>query len=229
MKRVFAVLLLANAGLAMWGLWYRAPSDEQRHARPPINAQHMRLLSEPGVTPAPRSTAPLSPLQPGMARPFCFSVGPFADETKMQETLALLRGPIWQGHARDEAQRVPGVYRVYLPPAPTLAAAEAKRKDLTHLGIREHYLIQEHDKKNAISLGVFSTDEAAHRLAAKLAGKGIRAQVETLYRTQHQYWVDASAPNPDALAQFHWPTGLVSQRSCDSVAILPTSTHGTQQ
>lgn len=228
MKRLFALLLLANAGLAMWGAWYRGSPDAQRHARPPVNAQSMRLLSEPGAVPVPRAPAsepaPLSPLQPSTARdPACFSIGPFHDVRRVHAALVKLSGSEWGAHERDESHPIARAYRVFLPPAPTFAAAEAKRRELTRLGVRDHYLIEERGERNAISLGVFSTQAAARRLAARLAKKGIAARIETLFHTEKQYWVDAQAPDAAALAQVPWTSSELIRRACDTAALIPVS------
>jgi hypothetical protein len=71
-----------------------------------------------------------------------------------------------------------GGYWVYMPPQKTRADADRKVDELKALGVTEFFLVQEPAKwRNAISLGIFRTEEAAEGFLAKLKDRGVRTAV----------------------------------------------------
>ena len=217
MKWVFAILVLANLGFWLWATGIREPLDQPIvSARPALAPEKMKLLTEPGVTLTPRPKAgpqPLRPAEPGPAAAAevrrdaagaCYRIGPFVDAESADKAGAeLTRLSI--GFVREvEEQRRVASQRVYLPPFPTKAAAEAKRKELTRLGFRDHALIEEEGMQHAISLGVFAVEANARRHMKTLAAKGIEARIEPLYQIRTGHWLalrlDAPASDRDPLA-----------------------------
>jgi hypothetical protein len=208
-KRFFALLVLLNVGVWMWGTWYKGNGEEPRRPRPPVNAAGMRLLSEPGVALTPRAPAqpqsePLSRVQADAATPVCFSAGPFVTAEAAASLAAQLGAAHWSTTPRADEEQVESAYRVFLPPFASHKAAEAKRRELSRLGVEDHYLITEPDKKNAISLGVFSTREAAVKHAQGLSQRGVPVQVEALHHMQKRYWLDGQAPSAEVLQRWPW-------------------------
>ena len=229
MKWVFAILVLANLGFWLWATGIREP-DEQPivRARPALAPEKMRLLSEPGVTLAPRPKSQ-PPARPAGAGPVaateerrdsasaCYRIGPFADaESADRAGGELARLKVSFVREVDERRRVAS-QRVYLPPFPSKEAAEAKRKELTRLGFRDHALIEEEGLQHAISLGVFVVEANAHRHLKALAAKGIEARIEPLYQIRTEYWlalrIDASAASDRdrlaALREHKWEAANV--------------------
>ncbi len=217
MKWVFAILVLANLGFWLWATGIREPEEQPIvSARPALAAEKMRLLSEPGVTLAPRPKPQPPPARPAGqeaaqaqearrdAAGACYRVGPFTDaESADKAGAALTRLNISFVREIEEQRRVAS-QRVYLPPFPTKEAAEAKRKELTRLGFRDHALIEEEGMQHAVSLGVFSVEANARRHMKALAAKGIEARIEPLYQIRTGYWLalrlDAPASDHDPLA-----------------------------
>jgi hypothetical protein len=71
-----------------------------------------------------------------------------------------------------------GGYWVYMPPQKNKADADRKLGELKALGVTEFFLVQEAGQwRNAISLGIFTTDEAAQAYLAKLKERGVRTAV----------------------------------------------------
>ncbi len=198
LKWVFGALVLANLGLWMWASWYRAPAvDANRNVRPPIAAEKMRLLAEPGVKLQSRKAPPPAHAELSANAPqVCFHIGPFpsADFATQAET-GLNKLQLLFSRRSEESKTVSG-YLVYLPPLSSKAAVERKRKQLTRLGFKDHAVMQEEGFRNAISLGRFSVEVNADSRVQKLAAKGIRAKVQTLYQTQSLYWLDINVAVP---------------------------------
>lgn len=69
-------------------------------------------------------------------------------------------------------------YWVYIPQRKTLADAQKKVSELKALGVEDTFILQENTAwRYAISLGVFSTEEAAAKYLAQLREKGVRTAV----------------------------------------------------
>jgi hypothetical protein len=199
MRWTFALLLLLNVGLWMWGVWYKNPAGEYEKApRPPINAEKMRLLSEPGVMPRPRTPAgpasePLAPMGSALSNQApCYTIGPFLTRDIALKAGDKLRELKLVSAHRSEAKTTPAEYRVFLPPLMTRNAAEQKLKELNNSGIKDYSLRVTPEKRYAVSLGIFSQPANAENFRLELAKKGINAQIETLYPTS-QHWLDLQA------------------------------------
>ena len=193
---IFALLLLANIGLLLWGAQYIEPERATPTPAPPdVNPERMPLLSE--VPPNQRIARPKPPPPPppppppvSEGGPICHRLGPVADGAQaagLERTLSA------QGLAftkREEAAQEVTVYRVYLPPLRSKAEVERKRRELTQLGFRDHALIQDEGLENAISLGLFSVESNARNHLRRLADKGVRAELQTLQQIRPVYWFE---------------------------------------
>jgi cell division septation protein DedD len=201
MRVIFGVLLLLNVALLMWGEWYaHEPAKAEPSARPPVNADRIRLLTELATgTPAPIARSGPAAAKAPPTNQLCASLGPFMNSADAD----VAEGQVARAGFGDVQRRSVGrdvaAYRVYLPPLPTRQAAERKRAQLAQLGFREHYILDEPGRENAISLGVFSLAQNAHALIQNLAKKGINAKQETLHNTETTYWLDLEGPS-DRLA-----------------------------
>jgi cell division septation protein DedD len=96
-------------------------------------------------------------------------------------------------HVAVDTRRADGKsnWMVLIPPQPTAAAAQATASQLSKRGIKDFFVIQEPGQyQHAISLGVFRTEEAAHKLADALQGQGVRgAKVVTRNSTTTKSWL----------------------------------------
>ena len=69
-------------------------------------------------------------------------------------------------------------YWVHMPPLDNKADVDRKIGELKALGVQEFFVVQEPGKwRNAISLGIFRTDEAANVFLASLRQRGVRSAV----------------------------------------------------
>jgi hypothetical protein len=71
-----------------------------------------------------------------------------------------------------------GGYWVHVPPLKTKAEVDRKARELRDLGVTEFFVVQDAGQwRNAISLGIFRTDEAAQTFLAKLKQQGVRSAI----------------------------------------------------
>ncbi len=194
-KWLAALLVLANVGLWLWATGIRpAGTPAVEGARPPLNADQMVLPDEPGATPVPRAAA--------TAPAACYRLGPFPDEAAAEAAGARLTATVPAHDRRAEEQTVVTGYRVYLPPLPTRAAAEKKRRELARLGFKDSSVLQEEGGQNAISLGLFTVEANARKRLQALAARKVEAQMQTLTQTRRVHWLAFGPPlSPDVLAR----------------------------
>ena len=98
-----------------------------------------------------------------------------AAEAGQVERLLSERG---EGFKAVRAATSPGSvsYWVYIPPLSSKKEAEAKVSELKKLQIADHFIVQEDGPNNyAISLGLFSSREAADSYFQVLRGKGVKS------------------------------------------------------
>jgi hypothetical protein len=193
---IFALLVLANVGMFLWGVQYLEPERPTPSQLPPdIRPEQMQLVSEmppnaltarPKPPPPPPTPAP-APLAEGR---ICYRLGPVADATQAMNLERALAAQALAFTKREEPGPRIIIYRVYLPPFASKAEAERKRRDLTRLGFRDHALIQEEGFHNAISLGLFTVEANAQNHMRRLAEKGIKAQMQTQEQVRTVFWFE---------------------------------------
>ncbi|HEX9625982.1 MAG TPA: SPOR domain-containing protein [Acidiferrobacterales bacterium] len=238
LKWLFGALLLANIGLLMWGLWHRdAASDAAYQPLPPVNAEKMVPLTvgpdlarrADRAAQRGRPAPSLSPVKPERATPAlrCLTVGPFDGEETAARAAERL-GELHLTHTRrEESRREAASYWVHLPPLKSRAAAEARLQELKKLGVKDAFIMQEPDKENAISLGLFSQAENARGLMKELEAKGVKAGQEIRYRDQTLVWLEVSTPVAEELVgklkRQDWGAGevAVTARDCAPEATAP--------
>ncbi|MCH6583543.1 MAG: hypothetical protein O7B27_00055 [Gammaproteobacteria bacterium] len=222
MKLLFGSMLLLNVAMFMWGSWYEAPpTGTVVDRRSPVNADKLRVLSAAAGVPSAKSTGPR--LQPWALRAVgskrvCASVGPFPSVAMVRGAQSDLADLDLEHRQRQEVKKTVASYRVYLPPQVSRQAAQDKRKQLTRMGFKDHYIIDEPGRKNAVSLGVFAVERNAWILGRKLAEKGISAKQETLHHTETVYWLDLEFGQEatERFTQLEWesPRVRIWDRAC---------------
>lgn len=163
MKILLWLLLALNIGIL--GYAWLAPkrvSPDAELVNQQINPDKVRITApKPFVVP----TAKVS----------CIEWGPFpaADVRGAQNAVEALQPA--QPVTRRDVQVVAG-YWVYIPPLETRADVDRKIGELRKLGVEEYYAVESQGAmRNAISLGIFRTEEAANAYLESLKAKGVRS------------------------------------------------------
>jgi hypothetical protein len=163
MKVLLYILLVANLallGYAFFGPPQISPDAELLHQQ--INPDKVRII-------APK------PLVVPVAKSACLEWGPFgaADLRAAQSAVDALQ-PAMPVTQRD-VQTVVGFW-VYIPPLETRTEVDRKIAELRKLGIEEYYAVESQGPmRNAISLGIFKTEEAASAYLERVREKGVRS------------------------------------------------------
>lgn len=177
MKTIFFALLALNMGVFALFQLSGMRGSEPMKGHEPFQAEMVKLVSEAEIkarkAPEPEKTA----LPPVAAAPRCLEWGAIAGGDLGRVKLALQKLKLWDKTSARKLEKVTG-YWVYVPTRNSLAEAQKKTEELKRLGIKDVFVLQENTSwRYAISLGVFSTEEAAAKYLAQLQEKGVRSAV----------------------------------------------------
>lgn len=196
-KRIVGVLLLANLALFGWMRWGQTLTVEAGGPalQAALRADKIRLLawstaSAPAASAAPG--LPLSPAPPAMppsapvaAAPAlvaktslqaanCAEWGEFSGRDLVRARQALAELKLGDSLTQRGVEYDRG-YWVYMPPQKTRVDVERKIAQLKERGVNDYFVVQEEGEwHNAISLGVFRTEDAAQKFLATLRTQRVR-------------------------------------------------------
>lgn len=195
-KVLFWIILLANVVLFASIQWGSLIWGEQVVAQPALHEEKMRLLdaaqiasaeklsahdavsaaSLPGVQLALNVTAPVStPVVVKPSAPFCLEWGEFSDAELKLAMTALSALELGNKLSKRQVEHTIG-YWVFIPPLKSKVAVNQKIAQLKSYGVSEYFIVQEAGAwQNAISLGVFKTQEAAQNFLNTLRTKQVRS------------------------------------------------------
>lgn len=188
MRITFLLLLAANLALIAW-FQHFSPADgasDPEPARRQISPEKIRVLKdrEPTGTGVAAGKAAGNAATPSVAAPSgkaaaapaaCGEWGGFAvaEAPKAEQALAplALGGRLVQRRSDETAG-----WWVFIPPQPSRAAALKKTAELKSLGIDDYFVLQDEGKQRwAVSLGIFSSEDAAKNRLESLRAKGVRS------------------------------------------------------
>lgn len=185
MRLLFLLLLAANLGFFAWTRFLSPPDpavDRQPLAQQ-LEPHKLRIVGErelakaPPPEPAKPEPAKPKPAAPEPATIACLEWGSFnpAEATRAAQRLEPLalgaRLALYRG---EEAAN----WWVHMPPQGSRAAALRKAAELKKLGVDDYFILQDPGPTRwALSLGVFSTEEAANSHLQALREKGVRTAI----------------------------------------------------
>lgn len=171
MRTVFFILLLANVvffAYARLGPGAQANGDPQIIGQQ-LNRERIHLLAPAQVSALTRKVE-----LPKVAT-VCLEWGAFAgaDTARAAQALEpLALGPKLTQRKQEETAG----FWVYIGPLSSRQAAAQKAAELKRLGVDDYFVIPDDPKwRNAVSLGVFKTQDAAKARLAALRAKGVKS------------------------------------------------------
>ncbi len=170
-------------------------------AKPPAPTPKPSIVSTPKPEPRPVPKPIAKPTSAAMA---CYSVGPFLLISDVKVVSQLFGRADIVAQERSEALRKQVGYWVYIPPAATRQLAHGVLNQIKENEFSDAMIITEGTKANAISAGVYKTEETGKERQNTLAQLGYDAKVEPLFRTQPQYWLDLELMKTTQLADDLW-------------------------
>lgn len=187
MRAAVFLLIFANLLFFAWAQGYFGPPanpDALRVAQQ-LNAERVRVVARGDAPPAtpkgadqpvkPEDAAPAAAEKVEPAVDACVRIAdlPQADGTRVEALLA--EG--WPAFkVKSTAQQGGPAYWVYVPPLASKQEADNKAAELKRLHVPELFVVQESGAYNrAISLGLFSTREAASARLEALRALGVKS------------------------------------------------------
>ncbi len=222
MRWLFLILLAANILYFGWALNQQTHEDIRNAAAAmpvPSGARKLRLirdlpspppLRQTAAVPAPGTAVNLAPMPKDLVSRLpqidvtnlaaesvqntCLTFGPLPDE---QQTTALadwFRSRQARVQQRSSSPRDKSLFWIYLAPLGTEAGARAVLDELKKKGISDYRLISQGDLKNAVSLGLYSSQAAVNDRLAQLRHQGYKPVVVPYTGTGRVYWLDVKIP-----------------------------------
>lgn len=168
MRGLFWVFVALNAlffASMQWGSW--SGGKQPAANLPPLNAEKIRVFG------AKQSTLPDAAIVSDGALT-CMEWGDFFGDELQGVVDAVSALNLGDKLTRRETERSIG-YWVYMPPLADKAAVNNKIRQLKERGVKDYFVEQEAGPwLNAISLGVFKTEEAAQKFLDDLSRKDVR-------------------------------------------------------
>ena len=170
MRTLFLLLVLANFAFFAWDRYLRAPVSAETHIQQvQITPEKIRLVKE-SVAPGRVNKATASPTA-------CMEWGAFAGAAVARADAAMAELALPESQFKRVVVEASG-YWVYIPPLKSRNEAEKSARALKELGVTDYSVVQEQTQwRNAISLGIFRSDEAARAFLASLEKKGVAGAV----------------------------------------------------
>jgi len=176
MKAIFFVLLAVNVVVLTLFQFGGTRGGEPMKGHEPFQPEKVKLVSEAEMK-SRKTPEPEKPVSPpvAVAPPQCLEWSAIAESDLGRAKLALQQLKLWEKTSVQKIEKATG-YWVFVPPRKSLADAQKKVEELKHLGVTEMFILQDATQwRYAISLGVFSTEEAAVKYLAQLKEKGVRS------------------------------------------------------
>jgi len=184
MRLLFFILLLANGvffAYAWFGPGAQANGDAQLLSQQ-LNREKIRLLASGQVGALTRKPEP--PKVAAAVPAVCLEWGALsgADVARAEQALEPLA--LGAKLTPRKQEDVAGFW-VYVPPLASRQSATQKAAEFKRLGVDDYFVVPDDPKwRNAISLGIFKTEDAAKARLAALRAKGVRSAIVGARETQ---------------------------------------------
>lgn len=193
MKRIAWILLVANVAVAGFFIgrdyWPQAPSERTA----PLNVDRLSLRNQGEAAPKP------APQISGQREPLCVEwrgLGP-EEFVQVREQLKGLAGERVMSFAEVPLETR---HWVIFPPLPSAETAAAKLEELVASGLQDVFVIRDGVWRNAISLGLFASNDAARRRVQEVEDKGVHGtRIELVPRQGTAFYFVIRSEDPEAL------------------------------
>ena len=208
MRVLFLILVLGNLAFYAWDRYLRVPVEvDARIRQVEITPEKIRIL---GATNVPSTRLPTKATDEDAvkAKPkitaACLEWGSFIGTEIQRAEAAITEAGLPAASLQRVINDLPGHW-VLIPPQKTRAEANALVQELKALNIADYSLVQDPpERRNAISLGIFRTEEAAQTLLGALRKRGLdKAVVERREKFFRQAVFYLREPNADAVAKWN--------------------------
>jgi len=185
MRAIFLLLVAANLALYAWPRYYGTPdsASDPEPQRRQVSPERIRVLTGPELAglpalkpkPVPEAAQSAAVPPPGPAAAGCVEWGGFSVAESPRAAQALAPLALGARLSQRRSEETAGWW-VFIPSQVNRAAALKKTAELKGLGIDDYFVLQDEGKMRwAVSLGVFSSEEAASNRLEALRARGVRS------------------------------------------------------
>jgi len=203
MRAFFLLLVAFNLGFFAWAT-YLSPQDATSDPRPlaqQLDRDKLRILragdaiAPPAPAPPPASKPAPEPVAAAVAA--CIEWGGFAVAEAARAETALEPLALGPRVSQRRSGETAGWW-VYLPQQANRDAAQKKAGELKKLGVEDYFVVQDAGRwRWAVSLGVFSSEDAARSHLDALRAKGVRgAQLGARELQVQKVWFQVRGAEP---------------------------------
>jgi hypothetical protein len=206
MKTFLILLLLTNIVFAMFQ-WLFPYEQFFSHSRPIVAAEQLRLVheeQEPLLQPRKNTTVSQQAKTVSTPPPnqkLCYTLGPFKSEKQAQEVVLKAKQDDLRMSTRASTEQEYLGMMVYIEGHENRQEAIDTAESLAGKGIRDYMIVNEIDKSNVLSLGVYGLKKNADRRADRLKQLGYSALLEPRYRDRTIYWLDYNQQETPSLVK----------------------------
>lgn len=199
MKVFFGLLLIFNIAFAVfqWLLPYEQLFVEQKKV--PL-AEQLQLLAEPiepivsetEVVAAVESEEPKTEtlvVEDNSDKRLCYTIGPFKEKTLALEVSGRYSARDVKTELKSSLEKEYLGVMVYIDGHKSRDEAKKTADALAAKGIRDYIIINDEERKNILSLGVFGLKKNADRHRDRIAKLDPRVKSEARYRDRTIYWL----------------------------------------
>jgi len=158
------------------------------------------------------------------AEALCFSYGPFPANEQAKNLKQWFEQKEILVNQRTDNEQAKQLFWIYLAPQKSRENAIAAIEDLKSKGIKDYRLINSGDLRNAISLGLFSTQAIVNKRLNELKSKGYQPIVVPYHNAKVIYWVDVKLMGQQNLLNdlfTEYPSRFNSiPMNCSEIALL---------
>jgi acyl CoA:acetate/3-ketoacid CoA transferase alpha subunit len=147
----------------------------------------------------------------------CYTIGPVKDKARAVEISGRYSGRQVATTLKSNLEKQYMGMMVYIGGHKNRTEALKTADALSEQGIRDHIIINNPDKSNLLSLGVFGLKKNADGLKARVEKLGFRADTEPRYRERTIFWVYAEQSSEDELLRL-----LEEAEFNDGISQIPT-------
>ena len=180
-RALIVILAVLNLGVAAWWLLRPAPGP----AAPPAPVPGVPVLE---LVHSHAGTAPPGVAADDPATPLVCLRSAAVGERAAAEALRAQLAPLLRAAELDEEPGTAEIYRVLLPPAADLAAAEEAVRRVQAAGFSDVLVLRQGGDANAVALGSYRNRDTAQRRVDALHQAGFPARLRASGKGQPPRW-----------------------------------------
>ncbi len=248
MKVFFGLLLILNVAFAVFQ--WLVPYEQLFAETPKIEAaEQLQLLSEADLAPPPAPEvvaeaveAETDAIAEAVARieqeienqrqplvtedtsdrRMCYTIGPVKDKARAIELGGRYSSRNVETELKSSLDKQYLGMMVFIDGHETRAAAVKTANELSAKGIRDHIIVNQEERPNLLSLGVFGLKRNAERLKARVEKLGFPVETEARYRERTIYWLYGEQSSEEEMRQLLEPADLAEGISQIPTQCLPS-------